>query len=67
MSASVGISGWDYAWDEAGTPWIVVTDEDGAGRLDCANVPGAQLQHLSCPVGGPCSVADPYPPPEFTE
>lgn len=41
-------------WEYDSTSAIVVVDEAGAGVLACADVPGDQLKHLSCPLGGPC-------------
>lgn len=47
---------WDYVWDPDGAPRVVVVDNQGAGVLTCATIPGNQLIHLQCSPGQPCQV-----------
>lgn len=59
-AAHVGEVGgfWDYQADPRepyGLMHVVVVDQDGAGRLACAQPAGGQLKHLTCPLAGPCT------------
>jgi len=50
---------WDYGVPlPTGALSVVMVDERGAGRIECATEPGDQLRHLGCPLAGPCQVPD---------
>ena len=47
---------WDYGVETpTGVMSMVVVDQDGAGRVECATEAGDQLRHLGCPLAGPCA------------